>query len=127
MTKPLQYSCIKKQEYPPSLLEFNKILDKISHEDKIGHLFIVDIKFHNKNPKTMLFNEIYPPIFENKKMEPSERSTLQLMSIFVRDEGKDKIVFRTLPKLIQYWERKKIISLYAEDLYFFLKKGQGGY
>ena len=39
----------------------------------------------------MLFNEIYTPIFEkNKKMEPSERSTLQLMSIFVRDEGKTK-------------------------------------
>ena len=40
MTKPLLYGCIKKQEHPPSLLEFNKILDKISHEDKIGHLFI---------------------------------------------------------------------------------------
>ena len=54
--KPLPYDCIKKQEHPPSLLEFNKILDKISHDDKIGHLFIVDIKFHSKNPKTMLFN-----------------------------------------------------------------------
>ena len=67
MTKLLPYACIKKQEHPPSLLEFSNILDKISHEDKIGHLFIVDIKFHNKNPKTMLFNEIYPPIFEIRK------------------------------------------------------------
>ena len=58
MTKPLPYGFIKKQEHPSSLLEFKKILDKISHDDKIGHLFIVDIKFHNKNPKTMLFNEI---------------------------------------------------------------------
>ena len=40
MTKSLLYGCIKEQEHPPSLLEFNKILDKISHEDKIGHLFI---------------------------------------------------------------------------------------
>ena len=72
MTKPLPYGCINKQEHLPSLLEFNKILDKISHEDKIGHLFIVDIKFHNKNPKTLLFNEIYPPMFEkNKKMVQS--------------------------------------------------------
>ena len=40
----------------------------------------------------MLFNEIYPPIFEkNKKIEPFERSTLQLMSILVRNEEKDKI------------------------------------
>ena len=64
MMKPFPYECIKRQEHPPSLVEFNKIFDKISHEDKIGNLFIVDIKFHNINPKTLLFNEIYPLIFE---------------------------------------------------------------
>ena len=64
MTKSLPYGCIKKQDHLPSLLEFDKILDKISHDDKTGHLFIVDIKFYDKNPKTLLFNEIYPPIFE---------------------------------------------------------------
>ena len=66
MTKPFPCGCIKRQEHTPSLVEFNKILDRISHEDKIGHLFIVDIKFHNINPKTLLFNEIYPPNFEKK-------------------------------------------------------------
>ena len=92
MTKPFPYGCIKKQEHVPSMTEFNKILDKISHNNNIGHLFILDIKFHNVNPKTLLFNEIYPPIFEkNKKMEPYERSTFQLMSIMVRNEEKYKI------------------------------------
>ena len=92
MRKPLPYGCIKKQENIPSLLEFNKTWDKISHEDKIGHLFIVDINFHNKNPKMLLFNEIYLPIFEkNKKMEPFERSTLQLMCILQQNEEKDQI------------------------------------
>ena len=72
--------------------EFNQILDKISHDNNIGHLFMVDIKFHNVNPKTLVFNEIYPPIFEkNKTMEPYEKSTLQLMSIMVRNAEKDKI------------------------------------
>ena len=53
------------------MLEFNKILDRISHEGSIGHLFVVDIKFNEINSKTSLFNEIYPPIFEkNKKMDP---------------------------------------------------------
>ena len=37
------------------LLEFNQILDSISHtliSHTIGHLFIADIKFHNKcSPK----------------------------------------------------------------------------
>ena len=65
MTKPLPYGCIKKQEHPPSLTEFNRVLDKISHNDNIRH-FIVDIKFNDMNPKT-LFNEINPAIFEKKK------------------------------------------------------------
>ena len=43
MTKPLPYSCIKKASKIPSLLEFNKILDRISDTGNIGHLFIVDI------------------------------------------------------------------------------------
>ena len=77
MTKALSYRCIKRQEHLPSLVEFNKMLDKISHEYNIGHIFIVDIKFHDKNPKTLLLNEIYPPICgKNTKMESFERSTI---------------------------------------------------
>ena len=94
ITKPLPNGCIKKRDQPPSLVEFNKILDEISHEDSTGCLFIVDIKFNNINPKTFLLNELYPPIFEKtKKMKLYKRSNLQLLSIMVRDEGKDKINF----------------------------------
>ena len=82
ITRPLPYGCIKRAPKVPSLLEFNRILDSLSHEDKIGHLFIVDIKFFNKNEKTLLFNEIYTPIFEKEKIiEPQHRSVLQLLSI----------------------------------------------
>ena len=124
MTKPLRYGCIKKQEHPSSLLEFNKILEKISHDVKIGHLFIVHIKFHNKNPKTIVFNEIYPPIFEkNKKMKPFERSILQLMIILVRDEEKDKInSFSYTSKTHLTLGEKKFILLYVEDLNFLIKR-----
>ena len=124
MKKPFPHDCIKKQEHSLSLLEFNKILDKIPYDDKIGYLSIVDIKFHNKNPKTLLFNEIYPPAFENnKKMEPFERSTLQLMSILVRDEGKDKInSFAYSSKTHSTLREKKLTPLYAEHLYFLIKR-----
>ena len=47
MTKPLPYGCIKKQDKVPTLIEFNMILDSLSHNDNIGHLFNVDLKFHN--------------------------------------------------------------------------------
>ena len=92
MTKPLPYSCIKKEDKVPTMTEFNKILDCISHDNKIGDLFTFDITFHNINEKTLLFNKIYPPIFQkNKKIDPYERSTLQLTSVMIRDEEKDKI------------------------------------
>ena len=96
MKKPLPYGCIKK-EHPPSFIKFNRILDGLSHNDIIGHLFKVNITFNNINAKTLLFNKLYPPIFEkNKKRETFERSTLQLLSIMVRDENKEKInSFRT--------------------------------
>ena len=58
----------------------------------MGHLFIVDIKFHDINPKTLMFNEIFSLIFEkNKKMEPFERSTLQLMTILQRNQTTEAI------------------------------------
>ena len=45
MTKPLPYGCIK----IPSLGEFNRTLDSVSHDGNIGHIFTVDIKFHKIN------------------------------------------------------------------------------
>ena len=68
MAKPLPYGCIKKKkDQPPTLAEFSKILNEISHKDSVGHLLIVDIKFNDINPKTLLFNELHPPIFEKNK------------------------------------------------------------
>ena len=124
VTKPLPYGCIKKQPHPPSMLEFNKIFDRISHEDSIGHLFVVDIKLNEINPKTLLFDEIYPPIFEkNKKMDPYERSTLQLMNIVVRNEEKDTVnSFPYNSKTHSTLKEKKIILLYAEDLHFLVTR-----
>ena len=70
MTKALPYGCIKKRE-PPTFTEFHRILDGIwwndVHEDTIGDLFIVDIKFSNINSKTFWLNELCPPIFEKIK------------------------------------------------------------
>ena len=58
------HTVVLKKKLPPSLTEFNKIIGGISHDDNIGHLFTVDIKLHEINEKTPLFNELYPPIFE---------------------------------------------------------------
>ena len=71
----------------PSLGSFNIILNSLSHEDKISHLFTVDIKFHKNNPKTFLFGEICTPIFEKQKVVKAyERSVLQLLNVLSRNE-----------------------------------------
>ena len=64
MAKPLPTGSIKKTKKIPSLKEFDLII-----QGKIGHLFVVDIEFDEKNAdeKQLLFNKIYTPIFEKNK------------------------------------------------------------
>ena len=124
MTKPLPYGCIKKQKEVPTLSHFNRILYRIDHNDSIGHLLTVDIKFHKINEKTLLFNEIYPPIFEkDKSINPFERSTVQIMRRAVKKDGKDEI--ESLPynsKTHSTLKDKIFVTLYAEDIHFLVTK-----
>ena len=65
------------------------MLESVSLEDRIGHLYIVDIEFGTKNTseKILAYNEIYPPIIEKQKViDPCERSTYQLLEQFVMSE-----------------------------------------
>ena len=64
-----------------SLEELPALLKSVTLDDNIGHVFTLDMEFSDINPKTLLFDEIYPLIFEkNKKISPHERSTSQIMS-----------------------------------------------
>ena len=69
MTRPMPTGCIK-QNNSPSWLKFNLLLEKVSFEDSIGHLFIVDVEFDVKNAteKQLIYNEIFPPIIEKEKL-----------------------------------------------------------
>ena len=57
----------KQKESHPKFSKWMRIISIASHENTIGHLFIVDVKFHNIDSKTLLFSELYPPVFENNK------------------------------------------------------------
>ena len=81
MTKPLPTGSIKRLKKVPTLRECDLMIQGISDKDSIRHLFIVDFEFDQKGTteKTLLFNEIYMPIFEKKKvLLPNERSVFQL-------------------------------------------------
>ena len=84
MTRPMPTGCIK-QNNSPSWLEFNLLIEKVSLDDPIGHLFVVDIEFDEKNAteKQYMYNEIFPPIIEKQKiLDANERSLFQLLELF---------------------------------------------
>ena len=107
-----------------SIDQLTELLKTITLEDKIGHLFTVEIEFFEGNEKTLLFNEIYPPVFEKKKkISPRERSTSQIMSRAQRKKGKDEI--SALPfnsKTHTTLKKKMFVNIYAEDLYFLTRR-----
>ena len=81
MTKPLPIGCIKKEPQTPNIRELFLLLSGLSHTDKIGHLFVVDLEFdvERATEKELFFNEIYSPLFEKKKVLPArDRSMFQL-------------------------------------------------
>ena len=88
MTKPLPTGCIK-DDNDISWKTYNFLLETVSFEDNIGHLYIVDIEFDYKNAteKQFAYNEIYPPIIEKQKIiDPCERSLFLLLEQFAKGE-----------------------------------------
>ena len=84
MTKSLTTGCIKYNK-DISWETFNFLLETVNLDDKIGHLYIVDIEFYVKNTtkKQFAYNEIYPPITEKQKtIDPCEKSAFQLLEQF---------------------------------------------
>ena len=124
MTRPMPTGCIK-QNPSPSWATFNLLLEKVSLEDKIGHLFVVDIEFdfENASPRQMIYNEIFPPIIEKKKiMEANERSLFQLLELFSKTEQNKPRSYVCTAKSHATLLPKTCIPLYVEDLRFLIKR-----
>ena len=124
MTKPMPTGCIK-ENTSPSWIAFNLLLEKVSLDDEIGHLFIVDIKFDHKNAtsREFLYNEIFPPIIEKKKkIDVNDRSLFQLLELYSETEKGNPKNYRVTEKSHSTLFPKKCIPLYLEDLQFLIKR-----
>ena len=85
MTKPLPTGCIEQQKRMPIGQKFSMLLQHVDLDDKNRHLFNVDIRFNKEEatPKQHMYNEIYCPIFEKKKiLDVTERSVFLLRETF---------------------------------------------
>ena len=124
MTKPMPTGCIKENN-SPSWLKFNLLLETVTLEDKIGHLFIVDIEFdlENADERKYLYNEIFPPIIEkNTKIDVNDRSLFQLLELFAETDKEKAKCYRVTAKSHATLFPKKCIPLYIEDLQFLIKR-----
>ena len=123
MTKPLPTGCIKDNQ-DLSWETFNFLLETVSFDDTIGHLYIVDIEFDVKNAtkKEFAYNEIYPPVIEKQKtIDPCESSVFQLLEQFVSGEKGPKS-YRTSAKAHENLFKKYFLPMYLEDLVFCIKR-----
>ena len=123
MTRPMPTGCIKQQN-DTSWLKFNLLMETVSLEDPVGHLFVVDIEFDDTSAsaRQLLYNEIFPPIIEkNKILDANERSLFQLLELFAKDGNKPRS-YRCTSKSHATLLPKTCIPLYLEDLRFLIKR-----
>ena len=120
MTKPLPYGCIKKQGTVTYSTKFNKILDTISHDDKIGHFFIVDIKVHDINEKRYYLTKFTLQFLRKiKKLIHMKDLHFSFLVLSLGMKKKiNQIVFLTTPKLIQHFKKKKLFSSMLKTFIF---------
>ena len=98
MTKPLLTRCIK-QNFDRSWRTFKLLLQNISLDDEIGHLYVVDIEFeHTKTTKKQLVhNETYLRIIEKQIIiDPCERSVYQLLQQYSSTEKENPRPYKTI-------------------------------
>ena len=124
MTKPLPTGCIKDSD-DVSWITFNKLLESVSFDDTIGHLYIVDIEFDLKNAtkRHYVYNEIYLPVIEKQRIiDPCERSVFQLIEQFAMGENNVPKAYESTAKAHANLSKKIFLSIYIEDLVFCINR-----
>ena len=119
MTKPMPGGAIKEKE--PSWTEYNILLEKLSLDDKKGHIFIVDIEFDHEHAtdRQIMYNEIIPPFIEkDTKIEANKKSVYQLLELYSEDKNGDPNKYKVSAKAHANMPSKKFIPLYLEEIKF---------
>lgn len=124
MAKPLPTGYIKKK---PQLLwrTFNLLIETVSLDDPIGHLFIVHIKLDHRKAtkKQILYNEILPPVIEKQNiLEANEKSIYQLLEQYQKTNSGAPKAYRCTKKSHTMLFAKKFVPLYLEEMKFLIQR-----
>ena len=89
------------------------MLEKVYFEYETGHLFVVDIIFDLKNAtkRQLVYNEIYPPIIEKKKIiDPCERSFFQFLEQYKEGDNDNPLSYCATRKAHARMLKKKLFQ-----------------
>ena len=102
------------------------LLQNVSLNDQIGHLYVVDIEFDltKATEKQILYNEIYPPIIEKQKIiDPCERPVYQLLEqYFATEKGNPRTYRANKEAHATLLKKKKFQPMYLEQLCFAINR-----
>ena len=119
MTKPMPVGSIKEKK--ADYREFNLLFEKVSLDDPIGHIFVVDVEFDYKNAtKTqIMYNEIMPPFIEKDTKIPAEKKSVdQLLELYSEDKNGNPNKYNISAKAHANLFPKRYIPLYLEEIKF---------
>ena len=119
MKKPMATGSIK--EKLPSWIEFNLLMEKVSLDDLIGHLFVVDIEFdHEKATECqIMYNQIFLPLTDKQTVVlPNESFVFQLMELYFEDHNGMPKSYKTTSKCHSNLLPKRCVPIYLEELKF---------
>ena len=119
MTKPMPVASVK--EKSPSRIEFNLLMEKVSLDDPIGHIFVVDVEFNHLKATDcqIMYNEIFPPFTEKQsRIEANERSVYQLSELYSEDSRDLPKSYKVISKCHSNLLPKQCIPLYLEEIKF---------
>ena len=119
MKKPMATGSIK--EKLPSWIEFNLLIEKVSLDDPIGHLFVVDIEFdHEKATECqIMYNQIFLPLTDKQTVVlPNESFVFQLMELYFEDHNGMPKSYKTTSKCHSNLLPKRCVPIYLEELKF---------
>lgn len=123
MAKLLPTGSIEKEKSIPDWYKFNLLIEKMSPEDKIGHLFILNIDLKKAGKKELLFKEKYSLIFEKiKRLDPTERSVLKLLETMRQSDDSTLNAFKFNRKTHTTMSKKIFIPLCVEHIRFLIKR-----
>ena len=102
MTKPMPVGAIKEKD--PSWTEYKILFEKVSLDDKKGHIFIVDIEFdyEHATDRQIMYNEII----------------YQLLELYSEDKNGNPNKYKVSTKAHANMLSKKFIPLYLEEIKF---------